>query len=508
MEQKRKIIFLSLILLLAFGLRFYQLNETAVFLGDQGRDLLLIRESLLAGKIPLVSQPTSQGINAGPVYFYLIIPSLLLSRFQPFGPIWFFTFLGVITTFFLFKLGEKLWGLMPAFLTTLIYATSPLEIQRTRGFWNPVLLPFFSLGLLLALFQVQEKKKLSWFCLLGFLLGLAVQPHPTAFFLFLLIVVWWFFFFFKKTPAKARLNVFKWSLLGGLSFLLPLFPYVLYQLQHDLVDFKKIILIFFELFLVRGQSAFNLASFIQKGLQLLADQFSVLTSTHIFSINLLLGLFLFSFTLFASKKSSFFWPIFLSGWFFGGLILVTLYPWGTFAHYASFFWIVPFLFLGFTFKKLTSFLSTQKLTCLVILLVFFNFYHYFLFLKPTNDLAQTEKTTQVITQKTQGQAVALLLDSPRSPSDAHFRYFLTLTKVPLKETDDSEAKVLVFICDQPSCLVWENIQEKTFVDTQCLPECPTLDQQKKISLKEWRLIETETVLRQKLYFLQKNHQQT
>jgi hypothetical protein len=506
MRPKTKIILLSLILLLAFGLRFYRLNETAPFLGDQGRDLLLIRESLLAGKIPLVSQPTSQGINAGPAYFYLIIPSLLLSRFHPLGPIWFFTFLGVVTTFLLFKLGEKLWGLMPTFLTTLIYATSPLEIQRTRGFWNPVLLPLLSLSLLWALFQVQEKKKLSWLCLLGFLLGLAVQPHPTAFFLFLLVMGWWIFFFLKKTSPQARLTVFKWSLLGGLFFLLPLLPYGLYQLQHDWVDFKKIILIFFELFLVKGQTAFNLASLGQKGLQLLADQFSVLTSSHIFLLNFFLGLSLIRLTFLADKKRISFWPVFLSGWFLGGLGLVTFYPWGTFAHYASFLWIVPFLFLGFTLKKLASFFPTKVLIFLTFVLVLFNISHYLLNLNPTYDLAQAEKTAQVISQKNQGQAVALLLDSPRSPSDAHFRYFLTLDKVPLKETTDSE--VLVFICDQPACLVWENIHEKTFVDTECLPECPTLDQQKEVSLKEWRLIETETVIGQKLYFLQKNQQQT
>jgi len=508
MEQKTKIILISLVLLLAFWLRFYRLNETVLFLGDQGRDLLLIRESLLAGKIPLVSQPTSQGINAGPAYFYLIIPSLILSKFQPIGPIWFFTALGVVTTFLLFKLGEKLFGLIPAFLTALIYTSSPLEIQRTRGFWNPILLPFFSLFILLALYQVQEKKKLYWFPLLGFLVGVAVQPHPSAFFLLLPILGWWLFFFFKKNNQKTRLTVIKWSVIGSLCFLLPLLPYCLFQFQNDFIDFKKTVLIFFEIFLVKGQSALNWSLLPHKFLQLFADQFQVLTFSNSILINSLLGLSLITSACLFSKKDQVFWPIFLTGWFIGGLIFLTLYPWGAFAHYASFLWLLPFFFLGFFLKKLTPFFSTKILVFLTVGFVLLAVSHHLLNLNPTWDLIQTEKTAQVINQKTQGQSFSLLLDSPRSPSDAHFRYFLTLEKASLKKLDDPEVKLLVFICDHQACVNPENIKEKTFVDTECLPECTTLDQQKKISLKEWHLIESETVFRQKLYFFQKNHQQT
>ena len=297
-------------------------------------------------------------------------------------------------------------------------------------------------------------------------------------------------------------------MIGSLCFLLPLLPYCLFQFQNNFVDFKKTVLIFFEIFLVKGQSTLNWSLLPHKWLQLFAAQFQVLTFSNSIFINSLLGLLLIISACLFSKKGQFFWPIFLTGWFLGGLTLLTLYPWGAFAHYASFLWILPFLFLGFFLKKLTQFFSTKTLVFLTLGFVLLAVSHHLLNLNPTWDLTQTEKTAQVINQKTQGQSFSLLLDSPRSPSDAHFRYFLTLEKAPLKRLDDPEVKLLVFICDYQACADPENIKDKTFVDTECLPECTTLDQQKKISLKEWHLMESEVVLRQKLYFFQKNHQQT
>lgn len=138
MPKKQKLILIGLIILLASFFRFYQIQERAPFLGDQGRDLLEVKESLLAGKIPLTGTPTSQGINTGPAYYYLIIPALILTRFHPLGPILFFSSLGVFTTLLIFLLTHKLFGLLSALMSALVYATSPLVIQRTLGIWSPI----------------------------------------------------------------------------------------------------------------------------------------------------------------------------------------------------------------------------------------------------------------------------------------------------------------------------------------------------------------------------------
>ena len=68
MEGKKKVFCLGLIIIVAATFfRFYKIDQTAPFLGDQGRDLLEIRASIAAGRLPLVGPLSNFGIHAGPI---------------------------------------------------------------------------------------------------------------------------------------------------------------------------------------------------------------------------------------------------------------------------------------------------------------------------------------------------------------------------------------------------------------------------------------------------------
>ena len=71
--DKLSFLILAGILGLAAILRFWKLPEYMTFLGDEGRDALMIKRILETGDIPLIGPPTSIGnIYLGPLYYYMM----------------------------------------------------------------------------------------------------------------------------------------------------------------------------------------------------------------------------------------------------------------------------------------------------------------------------------------------------------------------------------------------------------------------------------------------------
>lgn len=486
MERKNKLLLISFILLVATFLRFWHLSERAIFLGDQGRDLLLIRESLLAGKIPLVGPPTSQRINSGPAYFYLIIPPLLLTNFHPLGPIYFFTFLGVLSCFLIFRLCLNLFGLVPALISTLLYAISPLVVQRTLGFWNPVLVPFFSFLIFFSLYQI-DKKLFFWFPLLGLFLGIAVQFHPSVYVIFFLVLGWWFYFIFQKKRKNNRKKILKWSALGGFCFLITLFPYLIFQFQNDFTDLRKIIFIFLEKFLINQSQAETGNSFFNQFSDFFSQQFQPLSLSNSLHFNFILGLILVVSPFIFRKKRSIFWHALFSIWLLSGLVILSLYPGTVFPHYASFIWPLSFLILASFLKTLCDYFPRRAVLILGLLGIAIQTPKYFSNFSYTYDLKRTQEAIQVVTKEAKNQPFSLVLLSPYSPSDAHFQYFLTLKGASLKKIDSSLTKFLFLICEV-NCPDLKSLEDLKIVDSDCLPDCPPMEQQKIVDLKKWSFL--------------------
>ena len=73
------------------------------FLGDQGRDVLVIRNFFKHKDLFFIGPQTSIGnMYLGPYYYYLIAPALLLANFNPVGPAVFIALFGIATTYLIF----------------------------------------------------------------------------------------------------------------------------------------------------------------------------------------------------------------------------------------------------------------------------------------------------------------------------------------------------------------------------------------------------------------------
>ena len=77
---------LIIVLIIGVFLRFYRLNGFVTFLGDQGRDAIILKRILTGEHFPAIGPPTSVGqVYLGPFYYYFIAPWLLLFNFNPIG---------------------------------------------------------------------------------------------------------------------------------------------------------------------------------------------------------------------------------------------------------------------------------------------------------------------------------------------------------------------------------------------------------------------------------------
>ncbi|PIS13814.1 hypothetical protein COT65_02115 [Candidatus Shapirobacteria bacterium CG09_land_8_20_14_0_10_47_13] len=487
MEGKKKAFCLGLIIIVAATFfRFYKIDQTAPFLGDQGRDLLEIRASITAGRLPLVGPLSNFGVHAGPIYYYLAIPPLVLANFYPLGPILFFTFFGVISSLLIFLIAKNLFGTIPAFFAALLYACSPQIVQQNLGFWNPIPIPLFSLLIIWALYQIKEQKKLAWLIPLGIFSGIVIQFYPPAFYILAVVVIW---------LARQRLILTKWTLAGLAGFLLTLLPFLIFQLQNNFADVKNLLLLVLEKFLGTGASTVTQNhSFLNSFSTILADQFQAITALPFWPLNLLLGVII----LISGWKN--YWHRFFTFWFLAGVFLISLYPGTVHEHYASPIWAIPFLLFASFLSQLMKRLPQRLVFALVALLVCWQAATFFKNFSANKDLGRSQAAANAIVKIAGNQSFALLLLPDRSPSDAHLRYFLNLKRAPLQKIGTTGR--LLVVCESDPCPKPAAMRNLKIVDSACLPNCAPLDQQRTINLSDWRYLTTQNFLGGKVYLFE------
>ncbi|KKU22481.1 MAG: hypothetical protein UX34_C0028G0006 [Candidatus Woesebacteria bacterium GW2011_GWF1_46_13] len=106
-QNPKEAIILGVILLVATFLRLYRISEYMTFLGDEGRDVIIVRRLLVDFDPILIGPGTSIGnMYLGPLYYYLMAPALALAGLSPVGPAVQIALLGVATVFFVWYLAR------------------------------------------------------------------------------------------------------------------------------------------------------------------------------------------------------------------------------------------------------------------------------------------------------------------------------------------------------------------------------------------------------------------
>ncbi len=435
----------ALIVTLIIGvfLRFYKLTGFVTFLGDQGRDAIIIKRIITLEHFPAIGPPTSVGqIYLGPFYYYFIAPWLLLSNFNPIGLAAGVAFFSSLYLLINYLIVSELFNKKIALISTILLSFSSVLINFSRFSWNPNLLPLFSLLTIYFVIKSLKTNKWYYFALSGAFFSFSIQLHYLSLFLILPISIVYLIDLLKE--RKQLIHKFIYLFICLFSFILFSSPLIIFDLRHNFLNSK--------LFLALFQSSGT--SFLTK-LNSLFDSFYFL-NIYSFNINLnkyfvysLLFFLLLTFVTLIKKSSNiktfllFFLLSMLGMSFYNGL----KHP-----HYFGILYPLYYVIISYFFVFPKQSVWEKFLTIFFVLgFIFLNFQKYPHFRNPSNNqIIIAKNVAQKIFDNVKKEKFTVT-SLPEKYSDSTYRYFLEIWKKRAIEKDSLDKADELFVVCEKKC---------------------------------------------------------
>jgi len=471
-----KILLLFIVLLAAF-LRLYRIQDYMTFLGDEGRDVLVVY-GILHGHLTLLG-PTSSvgGFFLGPIYYYFMAPFLWLFNYNPVGPAVMVGLFGIATVGLIYIVGKEFFNTKVGLIAALIYAISPLVIVYSRSSWNPNPLPFFSLLILYLLYKALRKNNLLLLFISGILFGIAMQLHYLALFLGVIIVAYVLcaVFYRQKGLSAVRKLFYDYSSIF-LGFIIGWLPFLAFEIRHGFLDFKNI----FNFVLFSGKTGAG-GNYFATVYDVFSRTFGRLvfyfpTPDHQYLYNHLLlivwQMFVIIFAVFAcavifvrfyrsfkDRSDDFEKYLLITIWLILGILLFGFYKKAIYDYYFAFMFPLPFLLVAQSLEFLRKFkLGIILASVLLIIIVVLNLDGVPFQYEPNRQLNQAETIARFVSDKTNGQPFNFALISEGN-SDQAYRFFFTIWNHPPVTIENPSqdpqrktvTKQLLVICESLPC---------------------------------------------------------
>lgn len=403
------VLILFLILSLSFFLRFYRLRDYIIFLGDQGRDVWIVKKMVLDGKFTLLGPVASVGgFYLGPLYYYLITPFLLLSNFDPIGPAIFPALLGSLTPIVLFFYLKKRYSVLTSLISAFLYAISPILIKYNRFSWNPNVVPFFSLIFFITFESFLETKKKKYAILTGFLLGCLFQLHYLA---FIFIPVAFIMLLLKDRllpTLKSSLYVFFGVIVGW-------FPFILYEVRHKMQNFNGLVE-----FVSRGDGAnvgFDISRYF---VTIYTNSVSVIAYLFNFPQIIAVIFLLAAVIYFFAKKST------LSKFIIISFLILSFYKGKMGEHYFNILYVFVVIVLSDILAKIIKSKFALSAAVSIFLIIYFSVSAYPFWKEPNRQLDQTIDISRFILSKYAKNKPFNFALVTSGNNDNAYRYFFDL----------------------------------------------------------------------------------
>lgn len=418
---------LILILLLAAVLRLYKISDYAEFLGDQGRDVLIVRDFLKHGDLFFIGPQTSVGnMYLGPFYYYLIAPSLLLANFNPLGPAIFIALVSIATVWLIYFVGKKYFNPTTALIASFLYAISPVAVKYGTFSWNPNIMPFFSLLFIYLMIE----KKYPWAALA---FAMCLNSHYLALILLPVAGVIWL--------KNYQPQLLKPTFIAIFLFLLTLTPQILFDLKHQGQNFNSL-----KTFFTQRETTVNLKAY--KSIPLIPKLFNQINTSllvaHQESVGLYISLFFFLglvALVFKNKFKNKYFIYFLL-WYLFALIGLGLYKQHIYDHYFAFVFPVVFLLFGYLLNQ-TPLLVTLPVLLLVTYISVINLP----FKQPGNrQLANTKAIVETVSELSENKEFNFTLLA-KTNYDPAYVYFIKEANLPYYPLQDKKTEQLFVVCE-------------------------------------------------------------
>jgi len=441
------------IIIAAFFLRVFRIESLTEFLGDQGRTMLVMRDFLGSGIIPLAGPSTLSGHNLGPLFYYLLIPGYIGG---PVGMSVWMAVLGVTAVFILYETLRRMFGVWPARLSALLWATSPLIVISDRVIWEPNLVPLFTVLFVYLLYIAHVRgSRLIW-AAIGAVVSILVQLHyPNIFFAGLTGI-------YLLGSVATRRRSFSEVLLAGIwwtaGFLVLFLPFIVYELTIGFADITGIGSI------MLGNNAEIPGKRVMLG-HVVDYAFRVFGKSLPF-MKLSFSPWLISawivFVLLSPSKKN----IFFSLWFFGGLVAMARYTGVVYDHYLYFLTPVPFFIIGSVLSTVKKYPWSAIVTAAVVLLCVIQLMKTDVLSRGNNDIPRTRAAVAEMKAIANTRPFSFTLIGSRSYSDLHYRYYMRVTDLNPVPVTDAGYPLFMLVCDDRDC--------PDVSDITAIPELPIL----------------------------------
>ncbi|KKR56590.1 MAG: hypothetical protein UT96_C0040G0024, partial [Candidatus Woesebacteria bacterium GW2011_GWC2_40_30] len=430
-KNRKELIVIGLILLIGAFFRLYKISSYMTFLGDEGRDVIIVRRIFTELHPPLIGPGTSVGgMYLGPLYYYMMAIPLLIAGFSPVGPAVMVALLGVATIAFIWWAGRVWFDKRAGLIAAGLYAVSPTAIIFAHSSWNPNIMPFFAILSIYSIWKVWKQKNLSWLIVLGISFAFVLQSHYLGLLLAPTILVFWFLTFRELRKKKQFKFFIKKSVLGLVCFLVLMSPLLIFDFRHNFLNTKAI----YKFFIERqtnfssspGSAIFQMPeifNFINKSLIAGKNSMAAIVSSVVIAAGITYA-FVENFVKRKNLKIKVeYWLLF--SWLGFGLIGLGLYKQSIYDHYLGFLFPVPFILIGVIVSKLMSKNIFTKIIgwAFLIYLIGINFAENPLRKEPNRLMQRSMDVSRLVLNNVDGKPFNLAVLAERNYEDG-YRYFL------------------------------------------------------------------------------------
>jgi len=450
---------LGLILVVGAFLRLYKIDQYMTFLGDEGRDVIIVSRFIKHFDLMLVGPGTSVGnMYLGPLYYYLMVPALFLAGFSPVGPAVQIAILGVATIALIWWMGRQWWGKTAGLVAAALYAVAPTVIIFSRSSWNPNIMPFFSLLCIYSIWKVYKDRKYKWLIVLGVSYAFVLQSHYLGLLLAPTIFVYWLSTYLKIRNSKSEIRKYLNNSLIALSvFVLLMSPLLIFDARHGWRNYEAM-----KQFITARQETVSIKPwkvipnmwpiFEKVTTRLLAARNEIAGKTVSLILLFLIGWIIAGWKKIDHRLRIAYGILFI--WLAFALIGLGLYKQEIYDHYFGFIFPAPFLLMGGLAENLFRNKKYKILVYMVLLvLLFINLNKTPIRFPPDLQLQRTKVIAKFINEKSGGERFNIATISERNNRDV-YQYFLLLWGSKVVDTDPSALKYtitdqLFVVCEKP-----------------------------------------------------------
>lgn len=474
---------LVIIMVVASFVRLWRIPETLQFLGDQGRDAIIVSRIFKEADLVFIGPVTSVGnMYLGPLYYYFMLPFLWLSYPSPLGPVYAVACLGILTVFLMYALGKRMLNREVALLAAALMAISKTVATNTRFSWNPNPAPLVSLVMMYGTYLAWKKHPKYWL-LVALCFSILIQLHYLTLLSITGAGLIWLFSIVEARKISKQL-IFA-TVGAAVIVLMSLTPLVLFDYKHAWLNAKGL------QNMVVGEDNFiredtNLTAKIAKtvkethgrGMHILFEitvgkqrQFNTFL---LFTTAILLITSLYPTVTNSQYRDKNTGLIVVSTYLITGILGTSLYEHSVFDHYIAYLFPASFFIIAWALHKIWRFHHLGKVLSVGFVLVYLGYNLQNLPFKPGGwQISDIKRTSQTIADRVQpGDKYNLVLLSETGDIDAqNYRYFLETTDTPpLKVEQRGETEILFVINEDQEI---ENVADSPIYEIVVFPNKAT-----------------------------------